>query len=602
MPGINLIFNWNAETEGAQVSLFSKAQSLIKHNQNYKEEILFKNGFCILGCTKYESYPLYSFDSGDFKIVVEGMIYNKDKVTIKSELSDIALMLDSDSGGVGKEIENWILNSDGEYNVIFLEYKKQKLFFINDTLGRLPLYYYSNDDLFILSRDTNFITQFMDKITFDKDTLAEYILFAAPLEDKTIISGIRRIPASTIMTASRENKNLSFRRIHMFNLDQRKYAFRTVRENALELKRIFIESCKDRYNSLRQITNVLSLSGGLDSRSVALGLKNINASFFAATFVGCEKKHTKNSQVARIIAKKLGLPWRLYKLPEPGVQEIECYLQYKGGLNNVGMSYLLNYFNNLMADFGPNTAFWTGDEGNASIGYNMPLDDFPDIDGLVEYIILRLGQANLDRVGILLNFDTQQIKDRIKKIVQGYPEKDLRNRFYHFLFFEYLYKAQYEGEEKNRVFFWSVAPFYSIFFIDYVLNVPDEQKMYHQLYKEFLIAFSPEIARVKNPTWGYPITAKGTMHWRWKRLLDSINEKMFTYYLHYPVPKVLRNYMTKSLENSAVLSKTELVANIKTHLLSKQKVRKTEFDNVLTLTSLINKMEREFTNKCIEIG
>jgi len=611
MPGINLLFSWNKDAEDYN-NLFSRAQRLVKHNPQYNEEILFMNKFCIIGCTKHGNYPVCLFDLDNYKIIIDGMIYNKDITTIKSELSNIAFLLDTDSENINREIKDWILNSDGEYNILFFECKKQNLFVINDTLGRLPLYYFISDDIFILSREVNFITQFMDKITFDKQTLAEYILFSAPLGNKTLISNVKRLQAATVMTLAAANKNLTFSRIHMFNLDRRENSNKSIKENAAQLGNIFLDACKNRYNSLKQSKNIIALSGGLDSRAVAIGLKKVKASFFAASFLDFENTmlYRKDANIAKIIAKKLEVKFKLFKLPQPGIKEIECLLQYKGGLNYVGMSFILNFFKDIKANYGANVSYWTGDEGNALIANSLPKKRLRDTDELIEYIISSWGHGHskLERIERFLNIDTQEIRKAIKDIVEQYPEQNLNHKFLHFFFFDYLYKVQYEGEDRNRVFFWSVAPMYSIFFFNYVLNIPDYQKECHKLYKEFLISLSPEMAKIKNSNWGYSVISresilkgrgmfKKELIWKLRRLLSLYIPKIIKNNSIYAIPPLLNRYIIDILKTSPTLSKLNLTSNLKMYLLLEKNIEKVEFYNILTIISFISMIERNQKGK-----
>ncbi|MFC2071741.1 asparagine synthase-related protein [Chloroflexota bacterium] len=610
MPGINLLFSWDKDIKNWD-NQFSTAQQRIKHNHQYSETTVFSDRHCSIGYTKYESYPLLSFDSNNYKVIIDGIIYNKDRETIQSELSQIATLLDSDNAKTA--IKEWILNSDGEYNILFYDCTKRDLYIFNDALGRLPLYYYADDKIIIVSREVSFITPFVNEIVFDKDTLTEYLLFSAPLEDRTLISNVKRLTAATLMKIRGNNKDLSFCRTHIFNLDDMRNASKGVKENAAELKNRLLEACHNRTESLKHLDTIVSLSGGLDSRVVALALQETGASFSATTMLDYDKtRYTADAAVAKIIAEKLHIPWQLLELPKVEIREIERLLQYKGGLNHVGNSFTLNYFDNIKKKHGANISYWTGDEGNWSVAGNSPTRRLHNVDELVQYILDYLAGTKLERIERYLNVDVQRLRDKIKSIVQGYPEKDLTNKYFHFVFFEYLFKVQYEQEDRNRVFFWSVAPMYSISFMDYALNIPNNQKDYYHLYREFLNALSPEIAKVNNEKWDYPVTAKGRL--MWKRMKKRFYAKLPTAFKNiikkiiaynpktiYPqqIEPEYKDYIVNIFKISPTISENFLNSGLET--IQSDEITDFEFWNLLTIVGFINKTEKELNGISIAV-
>jgi len=83
----------------------------------------------------------------------------------------------------------------------------------------------------------------------------------------------------------------------------------------------------------------------------------------------------------------------------------------------------------------------------------------------------------------------------------------VKQKYVHFLISERTMKWLFEGEDRNRYFFWSVSPFYSNKFFDYAMNCSDEIKKDYKLFSVFLNKLSPEMASVKNANWDLPITS-----------------------------------------------------------------------------------------------
>jgi asparagine synthase (glutamine-hydrolysing) len=65
-------------------------------------------------------------------------------------------------------------------------------------------------------------------------------------------------------------------------------------------------------------------------------------------------------------------------------------------------------------------------------------------------------------------------------------------------------KWLFEGEDRNRFYFWSGSPFYSIQFFTYAMNCPDSQKSRYLLYRRVLEELSPLAAETPDDNVGLP--------------------------------------------------------------------------------------------------
>jgi len=104
----------------------------------------------------------------------------------------------------------------------------------------------------------------------------------------------------------------------------------------------------------------------------------------------------------------------------------------------------------------------------------------------------------MDQVHSLTGVSPEELRAGIRQRVESYPEKDLYQKYLHFIIFEHCFKLQFEGEEKSRSFFWTVAPFYSLFVFTYLMNIPDDRKRYYRLYDHFFQRLSPAAAAIGN--------------------------------------------------------------------------------------------------------
>jgi asparagine synthase (glutamine-hydrolysing) len=602
MPGIHLLLDWN-QRAGSRKDLFAAAQREVKHNERYSDKMLYDDPNCLIGCTTHQGYSVTSFDAGNIKVIVDGFIHDKDEQTVRSELTECASLLSGgDDGQAAEWIANWIANTDGEYNVIFYDAENRTVSVFSDILGMLPLYSYRHDDFMVLSREFNFIVPFLEQITLERKSLAEYVLFSSTLGDRTLVSQIRRMDARQLMSIRAGERKVAFQPTYVFNLDQRIHADRSVEENALEVKRLLMEGCRNRYEAVRQaglIVNV-SLTGGLDSRTVALGLKSIDARFQATTFVDEEKeRYGQDARLSKIIADKLGISRKLFQIHKVGQAEAERSIRYKGGLNNVGMAFILNYFDDIIGEYGSQVSYWSGDEGNESIADNAPWKRIGSMNELVDVIVENFSQTSLDRVAELFDVDGSHLKENIREIVAGHPETVLDNKFLHFFHFQYNFRLQYEGQDRNRIFFRQVAPLYGTHVIKYLYNIPNRQKRYHRLYRALLLALSPEVAEITNSNWDYPVTSRKRI---WRQFIRQCYYNLRPYTLPLYLKKVLREKrhakidapsredLLQACRSSKIISEHLLPRGLE-DVLSNREMRKQEYYNLWTIVLLIRRLE-----------
>jgi asparagine synthase (glutamine-hydrolysing) len=177
----------------------------------------------------------------------------------------------------------------------------------------------------------------------------------------------------------------------------------------------------------------------------------------------------------------------------------------KYGLNPLGMSFILPFFEAIRQTFGRRTTYWTGDGGN-----KLQIDFHPqrvlyDVDDLTDYVISRHEIFPLGTVTALMDISEHDVRDEVRALLSSYPESITTYKYVRFYMDEKTFKWNLEGEDRNRFYFWSVTPFFSVQFFNYLIGCPEEQKSRHALYREFLLRLSPAAARVENANWGFSI-------------------------------------------------------------------------------------------------
>jgi len=105
--------------------------------------------------------------------------------------------------------------------------------------------------------------------------------------------------------------------------------------------------------------------------------------------------------------------------------------------------------------------------------------------------------------GLSVDAIRRSVRDRLRL----YPETDPASKYVHFLVYERGVNFLFEGEDRNRFFFWSTTPFYSIDFFRYAMNCPPEQKTRYNLYRSFLTELAPAAAALTHPDYGVPVAS-----------------------------------------------------------------------------------------------
>ena len=160
-------------------------------------------------------------------------------------------------------------------------------------------------------------------------------------------------------------------------------------------------------------------------------------------------------------------------------------------------------------------------------------------------------------------------------------------------------KWLFEGEDRNRFFFWSVAPYYGQFVFNYAMNVSDNLKSGHKLYNNFLANLSPELLKIKNALWNVPADSSDIRFRTFNFMKDTVYPK-----LPGAVKRRLRMMITKTAKidltnhkqmNELVekLSNNKIISNyFSVNELKKTKVmNKTEFYLLLTILLAIDDIE-----------
>lgn len=505
MPGVNIVFDAGGDLKQKESQILDSLGSLV-HNQQYKSETPFSGDHVFLGCTKHEKYQVSTFDSDELLICIDGFIFGKPQPEVIEELRGISESIFNDEKNYKNRIAEWLLDTDGDFVITVLNKNSREICIVNDALGRLPLYYSKNGRLLLVSREIRFIVNLAGSVGFDREAVSQYLLFGYPLGRKTLIENIFQLEPGSMIRAGVNRPEIEVESIHRFNFEEKEHGTRELKKHAHHLVELLHEACKNRVDTAD--TNVVALSGGLDSRAVSICLKNLEAPFAAATFLDYYGAVGPDIEYSRQIADKLKIERNLFRLERAKGKDVLELLKVKNGLNYLGVSFSIPLINRIKETYGDRITLFTGDGGDRVLRDTMPVGRVNDIDALAKYIISYNQMMPPDIVSALTNTDKDELTAGLKERLMRYDEKDMKMKYLHYVFYERIPKWHFQGEDRNRCFVRPVTPFYSIKVFNYSMNCLDSLKVDFKLYREILVELSPAVAAINNSEWNLPITSK----------------------------------------------------------------------------------------------
>ncbi|MBU8922812.1 MAG: hypothetical protein KOO63_13425 [Bacteroidales bacterium] len=601
MPGIHLYHSGRNGLGGLEDLALRSAESLV-HGDDYKLKTIVSTDNCFIGATYHPAYPVTTFENDDFLIILEGMIYGMSHAKIDRRLASLSSALYPGgrpaATGSLKRAAAWILDTDGDFIILIMHRASGHITILNDALGRLPLYIHNDAGRLVISREIRFISSLLGDIGFDRNGIAQYLLLGFMPGNGTFLEDIFRAGPGTVIRAGQVEENgphrVSIDMTRTFDFSIRKHRGRDLGICSTDLVDIFKTACRDR--SSGDNTPVLAMSGGLDSRAVGAALRAEKIEVRGATFIDHLGIAAKDVDIAAEIADVLDIEWKLFE-PGPATgNDVLKLLRIKSGDNSLGMSFAVPLFDSIRDSWGDRITYFTGEGGGLMFPDNRPYRQMKGIDELTSHLLSRNSVLPISRVSEITAIPEDDIRQSVSAILGSYPELDPAMKYIHFMICERDMKWSFDAEDRNRFWFWSVSPFNSAPFLDYVMNCPDEMKSGYRLYREFLMKLSREAASIKNVNWNIPIS--GSKY----RLYLAARD------IYYRFPQALKTFIKGKMkydyvtvgpydQDSALMTcfKTQLercpaIGSIVSMPWIKQRVpgmNKYSFDHLFTVTSLI---------------
>lgn len=233
------------------------------------------------------------------KYYVKGYLYDETNKLYKNE----ELINYFDGVNNAYEFREKLEEANGVFDVIV---KIDELIFAAvDRIRSLPLFYSIYNSNLILSDNANSLKDEIGALEMDNVSVNEFLLAEYVTNEDTLYEDIKQIQAGEYIVFDEDLKELNKYSYYKF---EHKDLYDISEEDLIEkLDEVHVEVFKRLIESLDGRTAVIPLSGGFDSRLVAVMLKRLGYENVICYSYG--KEGNLESKISKIVAEYLGYKW-----------------------------------------------------------------------------------------------------------------------------------------------------------------------------------------------------------------------------------------------------------------------------------------------------
>ncbi len=492
MPGFTLIYQF----DGLNESIKKRTDRLVE--ASFKIQYISKTDEMLLLFRDGNQYPYEIIETKEHIAVIEGRIYGINISEDKYFQSQIEKLIQNKGPVKGNDdIDNagYFRNLDGEFIIYIIDKKGEKIVVFNDYLGRLPVYVYHQKQ-FILSRDMFVLDKITPGLMFDDASIYQYLRIGYPVGNRTLYHDIDRLKPSSLVTIENEQVNITNQPI---DIEELANTFDHSSNPEEALYEAFTKAVKNRFKIDERI--ILSLSGGLDSR-VIMGViekNNLQADYSAFNYDNA----IINSDVAIVkqLSRHYGKSPNIMEVNEWSPEFFDEFTLAKGGMNYLGMAFILHFLKNLASSY---QLMITGDGGDKTLPGLLPGISLSQKQ-LSNFIVRKNEVSSRKTLRDLFLFDAAEEEKKLKEYLASLPGSSTNMKYKHFQLFERGINWLFEGEDRNRSFIWSTTPFYSPAFFKLSHSIPEKAKSNFKLFRAFTNLVDNKLNDFPNANWGIPL-------------------------------------------------------------------------------------------------
>jgi len=515
MPGTTLLLV--ADPSRLSASAFAAAQDVMLHQDDYRA-VRETSELLAWGHVGYPGYPARVVTREPCVVLLEGRVYNLAADEIERELQRLADAFVAARGPdeLAGAVEAWIRRAEGEFVVSLLDPARQRVAVFSDSLGRLPLYWHADAGRLLVAREAKFLLAMTPGLAFDRLGWAQTLWLNYPLGERTLLEGVRRAPGGCLLWG-----NVAAGRVEASVRTLFTYDFGAKREcaslpaEARRLAELLVDGCRRRGLHPDASVNVVSLSGGQDSRAVAAGFWRAGVPFVTASYVTETDRSRRDAALARQVAEAMRVQWHRFEVPGGDESAAAELAWLRDGLNYAAMAFILAYCRGLVRTWGRGAVYVSGDGGDKVLPDLRAAPRLRSTDELIATLIRQHATCPASEAAALVGIDARALGDSLREVVETYPETDPVQRSVHYVVYERGRKWLYEGEDRTRGFLWQTSPFYDTAFFSACMSLPDDIKTDYRFYRHVQNALSRELASLPDAGLGLASSSPFYVPKRW---------------------------------------------------------------------------------------
>jgi len=401
-----------------------------------------------------------------------------------------------------------IKDLNGSFILALWDSGKKRLTIANDRFGLRPLYYYWQDDIFLFASEMKSILSNPEvKREIDPEGMAQFFTLNFIMEDRTLLRQVKILEPASILTF--ENKKVNQETYWILSLQESQKGFN--RKEALNRAHFLVKQAVKRQIK-DEIPKILSLSGGLDSRTIIGAIAQLGYKIPTFTFGIPE---CPDQKLAKAIADACGVDNRFFELSpdylikwaKKGVwltEGMSNCVNFHGieftpeirknaqiVLNGFGGGELFGFLSLLAARllFQKNSIHWV-DWFFSRINHPFPVSD----------------QNLLFQTRYYSQIENSTYETFIR-LINNSPVDSPFNKFYHFKFSQQAPKSFLYGLLQDNNLMEYRVPFCDYNLVDFVSTIPPREKVLTVFHRRLLTEKFPPLGAIAYQRTDLPVSS-----------------------------------------------------------------------------------------------
>lgn len=417
---------------------------------------------------------------------------------------------------------------NGSFVLALWDFKKNVLTIANDRYGLRPLYYFWQDHLFVFASEMKSILTIPQvKKRIDVEAVAQFFSFNFIMKDRTLFEEIKILSPASILTfqSVKPNKESYW----TLNLKEDSKGFD--KKDSLDRAHFLVKQAVQR--QLKDgIPKILSLSGGLDSRTILGAVAQLGYKIPTFTFGTAECPDRK---LAKLIAETLGMENRFFELsPDFLKRWAKLGVWLTEGMNNCVNFHGIEFVPEIRKRA---SVVLNGLFGNEVFGllslrcvqFLFQKNSKKWMSGFFRQINHPFPESEL--IHLFQTRYSSQIKDlafrSFVKLIEDCPAFSPFNKFYYFRFREQAPKSFLYGLLLDNNLVEYRVPFCDYDLVDFALTIPPKERMLAIFYRRLVAEKFPPLGTIPYQRTGLPVNSS-LIRILFRKTKENLKERILT--------------------------------------------------------------------------